>query len=170
LDPAADLVNDADAVVVLDCPAVLVTVGETDDVLELVVVDVDVFVKGGVLDCIGVPVGVFDTNELLVRAGDADDDLEELDVLVDVIVLVVVLVVVVEGLTKAVGLAVRVRVVVLVEVFDKVLVDVEITTSPTRTLPDARVVSSVDQLRIWGLEAMEPIAVSNKSQRIPIYI
>jgi hypothetical protein len=46
LDPAADLVNDAVAVVVLDCPAVLVTVGETEDVLELVVVDVDVFVKG----------------------------------------------------------------------------------------------------------------------------
>lgn len=45
-----------------------------------------------------------------------------------------------EGLTKEVGLALRVRVVVLVEVFDKVLVDVEITTSPIRTLPDARVV------------------------------
>ena len=88
---------------------------------------------------------VFDTNELLVRAGDADDDLEELDVFVDVIVLVVVLVVVVEGLTKAVGLAVRVRVVVLVDVFDKVLVDVEITTSPTSTLPDTKVLLSVDQ-------------------------
>lgn len=46
MDPAADLVNDADAVVVLDCARVLVTVGETEDVLELVVVDVDVFVKG----------------------------------------------------------------------------------------------------------------------------
>jgi hypothetical protein len=51
LDATADLVNDAVAVVVLDCPAVLVTVGETEDVLELVVVDVDVLVRGGVLDC-----------------------------------------------------------------------------------------------------------------------
>jgi len=76
----------------------------------------------------------------------------------------------VEGLTKAVGLAVRVRVVVLVEVLDKVLVDVEITTSPTSTLPNDKVDSSVDQFKVWGLEAMEPIAVSNKSQRIPIYI
>jgi hypothetical protein len=50
-----------------------------------------------------------------------------------------------------------------VDVLDWVLVDVEITTSPIKTLP-------VDQLRVWGLEAMEPIAVSNKSQRIPIYI
>lgn len=75
-----------------------------------------------------------------------------------------------EGLTKAVGLAVRVRVVVLVEVLDKVLVDVEITTSPTSTLPNDKVDSSVDQFKVWGLEAMEPIAVSNKSQRIPIYI
>jgi hypothetical protein len=115
-------------------------------------------------------VGVFDTNELLVRAGDADDDLEELDVLVDVFVLVVVLVLVVERLTKAVGLAVRVRVVVLVDVFDKVLDEVETTTPPISTLPDDKVESSVDQLRAWGLEAMEPIAVSNKSQRIPIYI
>lgn len=170
MDAAADLVNEADAELVLDCARVLVTVGETEDVLELVVVDVDVLVRGGVLDCRPVELGVFDTNELLVRTGDADDDLEELDVLVDVIVLVVVLVVVVEGLTKAVGLAVRVRVVVLVDVFDKVLVDVEITTSPTSTLPDTKVLLSVDQFRVWGLEAMEPIAVSNKSQRIPIYI
>jgi hypothetical protein len=169
-DAAADLVNDADAVVVLDCPAVLVTVGETEDVLELVVVDVDVLVRSGVLDCWPVEVGVFDTNELLVRAGDAEGDFEELDVLVDVIVLVVVLVLVVERLTKAVGITLRVRVVVLVDVFDKVLVAVDTTTSPTSTLPDARVVSSVDQLRVWGLEAMEPIAVSNKSQRMPIYI
>lgn len=114
--------------------------------------------------------GVFDTNELLVRAGDADDDLEELDVLVDVIVLVVVFVVVEDGLTKAVGLTLRVRVVVLVDVLDKVLDEVETTTPPIRTRPDSRVVSSADQLRVWGLEAMEPIAVSNKSQRIPIYI
>ena len=79
--------------------------------------------------------------------------------------LVVVLVVVVEGLTKEVGLALRVRVVVLVDVFDNVLVDVEITTSPIRTLPSPRADSYV-----WGLEAIEPIAVSNKSPRIPIYI
>lgn len=109
--------------------------------------------------------GVFDTNELLVRAGDAEGDFEELDVLVDVIDIVVVFVVVVEGLTKAVDLTLRVRVVVLVDVFDKVLVDVKITTSPIRTLPSPKADSYV-----WGLEAMEPIAVSNKSQRIPIYI
>ena len=165
MDAAADLVNDADAVVVLDCARVLVTVGETEDVLELVVVDVDVLVRGGVLDCCPVPLPVFDMAEVAVKAADAEGDFEELDVLVDVIVLVVVFVVVVEGLIKAVGLALRVKVVVLVDVFDKVLVDVEITTSPIRTLPSPRADSYV-----WGLEAMEPIAVSNKSQRMPIYI
>jgi hypothetical protein len=110
-----------------------------------------------------VPVVVFEPAELTVRAGDAEGDFEELDVLVDVIVLVVVFVVVVDGLIKPVGNALRVKVVVLVDVFDKVLVAVDTTTSPIKTLP-------VDQLRVWGLEAMEPIAVSNKSQRMPIYI
>jgi hypothetical protein len=110
-------------------------------------------------------VGVFDTNELLVRAGDADDDLEELDVLVDVIDLVVLLVLVVERVTSALAIALRVRVVVFVDVFDKVLVDVDTTAPPISTLPSPRADSYV-----WGLEAMEPIAVSNKSQRIPIYI
>lgn len=165
MDAAADLVNEGDAEAVFDCPVVLDTVGETDEVFELVVVDVDVLVRGGVLDCRVVPVGVFERAELAVRAGDAEGDFEELDVLVDVIDTVVVFVVVVEGLTKAVGLTLRVRVVVLVDVFDKVLVDVEITTSPIRTLPSPKADSYV-----WGLEAMEPIAVSNKSQRIPIYI
>lgn len=50
MDAAADLVNEADAELVLDCARVLVTVGETEDVLELVVVDVDVLVRGGVLE------------------------------------------------------------------------------------------------------------------------
>ena len=94
------------------------------------------------------PVTVFDPIELLVNADDADDDLEELDVLVDVIDLVVVLVLVVERLTKAVGIAVRVKVVVLVDVFDKVLVAVDTTISPISILPDAKVESSVDQLRL----------------------
>ena len=94
------------------------------------------------------PDTVFDSIELLVKADDADDDLEELDVLVDVIDLVVVLVVVVERLTKAVGIAVRVKVVVLVDVFDKVLVAVDTTISPISILPDAKVESSVDQLRV----------------------
>lgn len=170
MDAAADLVNEGDADVVFDCGPDLDTVGEPDGVLELVVVDVDVLVRGGVLDCTAVPVVVFEPIGLTVGADDAEGDFEELDVLVDVIVLVVVFVVVVEGLIKAVGLALRVKVVVLVDVFDKVLVDVEITTSPIRTLPDAKVESSVDQFRVWGLEAMEPIAVSNKSQRMPIYI
>ena len=170
MDAAADLVNEGDAVVVFDCGPDLDIVGEPDGVLELVVVDVDVLVKGGVLDCCPVPLVVFDMAEVAVKAADAEGDFEELDVLVDVIVLVVVFVVVVEGLTKEVCLVLRVKVVDLVDVFDKVLVDVEITTSPIRTLPDAKVESSVDQFRVWGLEAMEPIAVSNKSQRMPIYI
>ena len=109
------------------------------------------------------PLLVFDMAGVAVKAADAEGDFEELDVLVDVIVLVAVLVVVVDGLIKAVGIALRVKVVVLVDVFDKVLVAVETTTSPTSTLP-------VDQFRVWGLEAMEPIAVSNKIQRMPIYI
>lgn len=50
LDTGADLVNDVDAEVVLDCGPDLDKVGELDDVLELVVVDVDVLVRGGVLD------------------------------------------------------------------------------------------------------------------------
>ena len=108
---------------------------------------------------------VFDSTELLVKADDADDDLEELDVLVDVIVLVVVFVVVVDGLTKAVGLTLRVKVVVLVDVLDKVLVEVDTTTPPIKILP-----SPSSDLYVCGLKAMVPIAVSNKSQRIPIYI
>ena len=146
LDTGADLVNDIDAEVVLDCARVLELVGEPDVVLELVVVDVDVLVRGGVLDCMDVPVGVFERTGLTVRAGDAEGDFEELDVLVDVIVLVVVLVLVVERLTMAVGKALRVKVVVLVDVFDKVLVDVDTTTPPIRTRPDSRVGSSIDQL------------------------
>lgn len=165
MDAAADLVNEADADVVFDCGPDLDKVGEPEGVLELVVVDVDVLVRGDVLDCTGVPVGVFDRTGVAVRAGDAEGDFEELDVLVDVIDLVVVLVVVVERLTKAVANALRVKVVVLVDVLDKVLVAVDTTTSPIRTLPSPRADSYV-----WGLEAMEPIAVSNKSQRIPIYI
>ncbi len=51
MDAAADLVNEVDAELVLDCPRVLELVGEVDCVLELVVVDVDVLVRGGVLDC-----------------------------------------------------------------------------------------------------------------------
>jgi len=51
LDAAADLVNDVDAELVLYSPRVLELVGEVDCVLELVVVDVDVLVRGGVLDC-----------------------------------------------------------------------------------------------------------------------
>ena len=50
MDAAADLVNEGDAEAVFDCPVVLDTVGETDEVFELVVVDVDVLVGGGVLD------------------------------------------------------------------------------------------------------------------------
>jgi hypothetical protein len=50
LDTGADLVNELDAVIVLDCGPDLDKVGEPDDVLELVVVDVDVFVKRVVLD------------------------------------------------------------------------------------------------------------------------
>jgi hypothetical protein len=50
LDAAADLLNDVDAELVLDCPIVLELVGEVDCVLEVVVVDVDVLVRGGVLD------------------------------------------------------------------------------------------------------------------------
>ena len=50
LDAAADLVNEGDAEAVFDCPVVLDDVGETDEVFELVVVDVDVLVRGGVLD------------------------------------------------------------------------------------------------------------------------
>ena len=94
------------------------------------------------------PLVVFDMAEVAVRAADAEGDFEELDVLVDVIDLVVVLVVVVERLTKAVGIAVRVKVVVLVDVFDKVLVAVDTTISPISILPDAKVESSVDQLRV----------------------
>jgi hypothetical protein len=86
--------------------------------------------------------------EVAVRAADAEGDFEELDVLVDVIDLVVVLVLVVERLTKAVGIAVRVKVVVLVDVFDKVLVAVDTTISPISILPDVKVESSVDQLRV----------------------
>jgi hypothetical protein len=112
-----------------------------------------------------VPVIVLEPAELTVKADDTDDDLEELDVLVDVIDLVVVFVVVVDGLTKAVGIALRVKVVVFVDVFDWVLVEVDITTSPIKTLP-----SPSSDLCVCGLKAMEPIAVSNKSQRIPIYI
>jgi hypothetical protein len=84
---------------------------------------------------------VFDTTELVVKADELDGDFEELDVLVDVIDLVVVFVVVVEGVINAVGIALRVKVVVFVDVLDWVLVDVEITTSPIKTLP-------VDQLRV----------------------
>ena len=127
-------------------------------------------VRSGVLDCMDVLVGVFELTGLTVKADDAEGDFEELVVLVDVIVLVVVFVVVVDGLIKAVAKALRVKVVVLVDVFDKVLVDVDTTTPPIRTRPDSRVGSSIDQLRVWGLEAMVPIAVSNKSQRMLIYI
>ena len=105
-------------------------------------------VRGGVLDCCPVPLVVFDMAEVAVRAADAEGDFEELDVLVDVIDLVVVLVLVVERLTKAVGIAVRVKVVVLVDVFDKVLVAVDTTISPISILPDVKVESSVDQLRV----------------------
>ena len=75
-------------------------------------------VSGGDLDCDVVAVLVFELRELIVRTGDAEDVLEEVEVLVDVIELVVVFVLVLEGLTKAVGLALRVIVVVLVDVFD----------------------------------------------------
>jgi hypothetical protein len=51
LDTGADLVNDVDAEVVLDSARVLELVAEPDGVLELVVVDVDVLVRGGVLVC-----------------------------------------------------------------------------------------------------------------------
>ena len=118
MDDAADLVNDVDAELVLDCPIVLELVGEVDCVLELVVVDVDVLVRGGDLDCAVVAELVFELRELIVRAGDAEDVLEEVLVLVEVIELVVVFVLVLEGLTKAVCLALRVIVVVFVDVFD----------------------------------------------------
>lgn len=165
LDAAADLVNDVDAELVLDCPIVLELVGEVDCVLELVVVDVDVLVRGGVLDWWDVPELVFELRELIVRPGELDEDFEELLVLVEVIELVVVLVVVVEGLTKAVGLALRVMVVVLVDVFDWVLVDVETMIFSIRIRP-----SPILKLVVGGLKAMVPIADSNKSQRMPIYI
>jgi hypothetical protein len=45
--------------------------------LELVVVDVDVLVRGGVLDCAVVQELVFETTELTVRADDVDGDFEE---------------------------------------------------------------------------------------------
>lgn len=121
------------------------------------------------MDCIGVAEFVFETAPLSVMADELDGDFEELDVFVDVIEVVIVLVVVLDGLTSAVAMALRVNVVVLVDVLDCVLVDVDITTPPISTLPDAKFSSRVS-LYVCGLKAMEPIAVNNRSQRIPFYI
>lgn len=108
---------------------------------------------------------VFEPAELIEIPGELDADFEELLVFVEVIELVVVFVLVVEGLTKAVGLALRVIVVVLVDVFDRVLVDVETMIFSIRIRP-----SPMLRLVVCGLKAMVPIADSNKSQRMPIYI
>lgn len=133
-----DRVNEAQAVLVLDCAPDLVPVGELEGVFEVVVVAVVVLVRGPVLDWIDVPVVVFDLVELAVRIEEPEGDLEELDVLVEVIEPVIVFVVVLDWLMAAVAKALRVKVVVLVDVFDWVLVDVGITISPMRTLPDTR--------------------------------
>lgn len=121
------------------------------------------------MDCIGVAEFVFETAPLSVMADELDGDFEELDVLVDVIEVVIVLVVVLDGLTSAVAMALSVSIVVLVDVLDCVLVDVDMIRPPINTLPDAKFSSRVS-LYVCGLKAMEPIAVNNRSQRIPFYI
>lgn len=113
-----------DAEGVFDCPVDLLRVGELEAVFVCPGERVDVLVAPIVRVLVVDPVCVFVPALLRVDRGEDDAVLEVLDVFVEVIEDVMVLLVVDEGLTKKVCLADRDKVVVLVDVFDRVEVDV----------------------------------------------
>ena len=113
-----------DAEGVFDCPVDLLRLGELEAVFVCPGERVDVLVAPIVRVLVVDPVCVFVPALLKVDRGEDDAVLEVLDVFVEVIEDVMVLLVVEEGLTKKVCLADRDKVVVLVDVFDRVEVDV----------------------------------------------
>lgn len=166
LEAAGERVFVGEPVEVLETGPVLDCVGVPLDVFDIVVVDVCVFDRCDERVSAEVPVFVFEVADETDAPGELDDVLDDEPVRVDVIVDVTVLVVVLDGLTGRVAAADFDNVVVFVDVLLVVVVDVGIMPEfALSTLLNLSTVVKSYSTTVFSEFTIEPNSKSNAVRR-----